>query len=43
MGQQVIRGSGMITSLADVGNIVVGSHHGVPIYIRNLGGPSSLQ
>jgi cobalt-zinc-cadmium resistance protein CzcA len=35
--QQVIRGSGMITSLADVGNIVVGSHHGVPIYIRNLG------
>src|SRR5579864_5986518 len=35
--QQVIRGSGMITSLADVGNIVVGSHLGVPIYIRNLG------
>ena len=24
-------------SLADVGNIVVGSHHGVPIYISNLG------
>jgi cobalt-zinc-cadmium resistance protein CzcA len=35
--QQVIRGSGLITSLADVGNIVVASRNGVPIYIRNLG------
>ena len=35
--QEVIRGSGLITSLADVGNIVVGSHEGVPIYVRNLG------
>src|SRR5579885_1800853 len=35
--QQVIRGSGLITSLADVANVVVGSHRGVPIYIRNLG------
>jgi len=35
--QQVIRGTGLITSLADVGNIVVGARAGVPIYIRNLG------
>jgi cobalt-zinc-cadmium resistance protein CzcA len=35
--QQVIRGTGLITSLADVGNIVVGTRNGVPIYVRNLG------
>jgi len=35
--QQVIRGAGLITSLKDVGNIVVGSRDGVPIYVRNLG------
>jgi heavy metal efflux system protein len=35
--QQVIRGSGLITDLKDVGNIVVGSRNGVPIYIRTLG------
>ncbi|MBV8771457.1 MAG: efflux RND transporter permease subunit [Deltaproteobacteria bacterium] len=35
--QQVIRGTGLVTNLTDVGNIVVGSHQGVPIYIRNLG------
>jgi heavy metal efflux system protein len=35
--QQVIRGSGLVSNLTDVGNIVVGSHEGVPIYIRNLG------
>src|SRR5690349_5179942 len=35
--QQVIRGSGLIRSLEDVGDIVVGSRQGVPIYIRNLG------
>jgi cobalt-zinc-cadmium resistance protein CzcA len=35
--QQVIRGSGLISSLGDVGNIVVGSHDGTPIFIRNLG------
>jgi heavy metal efflux system protein len=35
--QQVIRGSGLIRSLSDVGDIVVGSRQGVPIYIRNLG------
>jgi cobalt-zinc-cadmium resistance protein CzcA len=35
--QQVIRGSGLISSLADVGSVVVASRNGVPIYIRNLG------
>jgi cobalt-zinc-cadmium resistance protein CzcA len=35
--QQVIRGAGLITSLTDIGNIVVGSRNDVPIYIRNLG------
>jgi cobalt-zinc-cadmium resistance protein CzcA len=35
--QEVIRGSGLIRSLGDVGDIVVGSRNGVPIYIRNLG------
>jgi heavy metal efflux system protein len=35
--QEVIRGSGLITSLADVRNIVVGNRDGVPIYVRNLG------
>ena len=35
--QQVIRGTGLISTLADVGNIVVGSRDGVPIYVRNLG------
>jgi heavy metal efflux system protein len=34
--QQVIRGTGLISSL-EVGNIVVGSRDGVPIYVRNLG------
>ena len=36
--QEVIRGAGLITSLEDVGNIVVGSRQGVPIYVRNLDG-----
>src|SRR5215471_4575199 len=35
--QQVIRGSGLVTNLADIGNIVVGTRNGVPVYIRNLG------
>jgi cobalt-zinc-cadmium resistance protein CzcA len=35
--QDVIRGSGLIHSLDDVGNVVVGSHNGVPILVRNLG------
>ena len=35
--QQVIRGSGLISNLGDVGNIVVGSHDGTPIFVRNLG------
>ena len=34
--QQIIQGSGLIRSLADVGNIVVGSRDGVPVYVRNL-------
>jgi cobalt-zinc-cadmium resistance protein CzcA len=35
--QEVIRGSGLIRTLDDVRNIVVGNRNGVPIYIRNLG------
>ncbi|HJU29274.1 MAG TPA: CusA/CzcA family heavy metal efflux RND transporter [Candidatus Binataceae bacterium] len=35
--QQVIRGAGLITTLEDVGNIVVGSRENVPIYVKNLG------
>jgi cobalt-zinc-cadmium resistance protein CzcA len=35
--QQVIRGTALVTSLQDVGNIVVANRNGVPIYIRNLG------
>ena len=35
--QEVIRGSGLIRDLGDVGDIVVGSRKGVPIYVRNLG------
>jgi len=35
--QELIRGTGLITNLQDVGEIVVGSHNGVPIYIKNLG------
>lgn len=35
--QELIRGTGLIGSLQDVGNIVVGSRNGVPIYVRNLG------
>jgi cobalt-zinc-cadmium resistance protein CzcA len=34
--QEVIRGAGLISSLEDVRKIVVGSRHGVPIYIGNL-------
>ncbi|HEY2105310.1 MAG TPA: efflux RND transporter permease subunit, partial [Candidatus Binataceae bacterium] len=35
--QEVIRGTGLIGNLNDVANVVVGSHDGVPIYVRNLG------
>ncbi|MDO8431427.1 MAG: CusA/CzcA family heavy metal efflux RND transporter [Candidatus Binatus sp.] len=35
--QEVIRGTGLIQNLADVGNIVVGNRTGVPIYAKNLG------
>ena len=34
--QQVIRGSGLISDLSDIGNIVVGVRNAVPVYIRNL-------
>ncbi len=34
--QQVVRGAGLVTNLADIGNIVVGTRNGVPVYIRNL-------
>ena len=37
--QYVIRGEGLISSLQDVGNIVVtAAEDGTPIYLRNLGG-----
>lgn len=36
--QQVIRGEGLIESLADIGNIVVAATpDGVPVYVKNLG------
>jgi heavy metal efflux system protein len=35
--QQVIRGAGLVRTLADIGNIVVGTRNQVPVYIRNLG------
>jgi cobalt-zinc-cadmium resistance protein CzcA len=35
--QYIIRGEGMVGSLDDVANIVVGSANGTPVYIRNLG------
>ncbi len=35
--QQVIRGAGLVSNLTDIGNIVVGTRNGVPVYIRNLG------
>jgi len=33
----VVRGIGLVESVADVENIVVGSQNGTPIYVRNLG------
>jgi cobalt-zinc-cadmium resistance protein CzcA len=39
--QQVIRGEGLVETLADVGNIIVKtSDSGVPVFIRNLGAVS---
>jgi heavy metal efflux system protein len=35
--QEVIRGTGLISNLNDVANVVVGNRNGVPIYVRNLG------
>ncbi|MCZ2154042.1 MAG: CusA/CzcA family heavy metal efflux RND transporter [Bryobacterales bacterium] len=34
--QQVIRGEGLVTSLDDIGNIVVSAEGGTPIYVRNV-------
>ena len=33
----IVRGIGLVESVADVENIVVGSQNGTPIYVRNLG------
>ncbi len=34
--QRVIRGEGLVTSLEDIGNIVVSAEGGTPIYVRNV-------
>jgi Cu(I)/Ag(I) efflux system membrane protein CusA/SilA len=40
----IVRGLGFIRSIEDIENIVIGSHEGVPVYIKNVGtvtiGPS---
>lgn len=33
----VIRGIGLVTDLGDLGNIVVKSYNGVPVYVRDIG------
>ncbi len=33
----VVRGIGLVESVADVANIVIGSSNGTPIYVRNIG------
>ena len=35
--QYVIRGEGLVESIADIDNIVVAARDGTPVYIRNLG------
>src|SRR5215831_13684613 len=35
--QEVIRGTGLITHLNDLGNVVVSTRNGVPIFVRHLG------
>src|SRR5215813_3398997 len=35
--QEVIRGSGLITKLSDLGNVIVSTRNGVPIFVRHLG------
>ena len=32
----VVRGIGLVESVADVENIVVGSSNGTPVYVRNV-------
>ena len=34
--QYIVRGEGLITSPADIGNIVVQSHGGIPVYVRDV-------
>ncbi|UCC41611.1 MAG: efflux RND transporter permease subunit [Candidatus Aminicenantes bacterium] len=33
----IVRGLGFIKSVEDIENIVIGSHEGVPVYVRNVG------
>jgi len=33
----IVRGVGFIKSVADIENIVIGSHNGVPVFVRNVG------
>lgn len=33
----IVRGLGLIENLDDIGNIVVGSHNGTPIFVKDLG------
>jgi Cu(I)/Ag(I) efflux system membrane protein CusA/SilA len=33
----IVRGLGFIKSVEDIENIVIGSHEGVPVYIKNIG------
>lgn len=33
----IVRGLGFITSIEDIENIVIGSHQGVPVYVKNVG------
>jgi Cu(I)/Ag(I) efflux system membrane protein CusA/SilA len=35
--EMIVRGLGLIQNISDVENIVVTSHQGVPVYVRNLG------
>ncbi|NIQ17853.1 MAG: CusA/CzcA family heavy metal efflux RND transporter, partial [Candidatus Aenigmarchaeota archaeon] len=33
----IVRGLGFIESIEDIENIVIGSHQGVPVYVKNVG------
>ncbi|HVC20103.1 MAG TPA: CusA/CzcA family heavy metal efflux RND transporter [Vicinamibacterales bacterium] len=32
-----VRGLGLVKNLQDIGNVVLASHHGVPVYVHNVG------